>query len=84
MKHIYINVTNKTKQIFRFDLQLHLLLSFFFSMFGLIWYPLVITGFIVTVAKESCDLWIKGHWSWDDFVFGIIGNVIAIIMIGII
>jgi hypothetical protein len=53
-------------------------------MFGLIWYPLIVTGFIATVIKESFDRWIKGHWSWDDVIFGIIGNLIAIILIGII
>ena len=53
-------------------------------MLGLLWYPLIVTGFIATVVKESCDLWIKGHWSWDDFIFGVTGNLIAIILIGII
>jgi len=61
-----------------------MLWSFLLSMFGIIWYPLVITGFIATVIKESFDLWIKGHWSWDDVVFGIIGNIIAVILIGMI
>ena len=84
MRNIYINITKSITTKFRFDLQLHMLWSFFFSMFGIIWYPLVLTGFIATVIKESFDLWIKGHWSWDDVVFGIIGNIIAIILIGII
>ena len=84
MRNIYINITKSITKKFRFDLQLHMLWSFLLSMFGIIWYPLVITGFIATVIKESFDLWIKGHWSWDDVVFGIIGNIIAVILIGMI
>jgi hypothetical protein len=53
-------------------------------MFGLIYFPLVITGSIATVIKELFDLWIKGHWSWDDFVFGVIGNLLALMIIMII
>jgi len=84
MKEIYKNITQVIVDLFRYDLQLHMLWSFFLSMFGIIWYPLVLTGFMATVIKELLDLWIKDHWSWDDFIFGVIGNFIAIILINII
>ena len=84
MKDLYIKFTKTIVGLFRYDLQLHMLWSFMLSMLGVFWYPLVLTGLVATVIKEGCDLWIKGHWSWDDVVFGIIGNIIAIILIGII
>ena len=83
MKKIYISITQKIQNQFRFDLQLHLLWSFFFSMFGIFWYPLICLGLIATIFKETCDLLIKDQWSWDDFIFGIIGNLLAIILIGV-
>ena len=84
MKDLYIKFTKTIVGLFRYDLQLHMLWSFMLSMLGVFWYPLVLTGFIATVIKELLDLWIKGHWSWDDFIFGVIGNFIAIILINII
>ncbi len=82
MKKIYINIGQFLTNTFRLDLQLHMLWSFFFSMLGVFWFPLIITGLIATIAKEAGDLWTKGHWSWDDFILGIIGNLLAIIFIG--
>ena len=84
MKDLYIKFTQKIVNLFRYDLQLHMLWSFSLSMLGVFWFPLIFTGFIATVFKELLDLWIKGHWSWDDFIFGITGNLVAIILIGII
>lgn len=78
MKDLYIKFTQTIVDWFRYDLQLHMLWSFFFSMLGVFWLPLMFTGFIATIIKECLDLWIKGHWSWDDFVYGVIGNIIAI------
>ena len=84
MKDLYIKFTQTIVFWFRYDLQLHMLWSFWFSMFGIIWFPLVFTGLIATVIKELFDLWIKGHWSWDDFIFGVIGNVIALVLLQIV
>ena len=84
MKDLYIKFTQTIVGLFRYDLQLHMLWSFMLSMLGVFWLPLMFTGFIATIIKECLDLWIKGHWSWDDFVFGVIGNFMAIILINII
>jgi len=84
MKDLYIKFTQKIVDWFRYDLQLHLLWSFFLSMLGIFWFPLIFTGFIATVIKELFDFWIKGHWSWDDFIFGVIGNVIALVLLQIV
>jgi len=78
MKDLYIKFTQTIVGLFRYDLQLHMLWSFMLSMLGVFWLPLMFTGFIATIIKECLDLWIKGHWSWDDFVYGVIGNIIAI------
>jgi len=83
MKDLYIKFTQTIVDWFRYDLQLHMLWSFLFSMLGLIWFPLVFTGLIVTVIKELLDHWVKGHWSWDDFVFGVVGNAIALVLLQI-
>jgi hypothetical protein len=34
--------------------------------------------------KESLDLWTKGHWSWDDFVFGVMGWIMGAYFVGLI
>jgi len=32
---------------------------------------------VATIIKEALDLWSKGHWSWDDIVFGIAGCIMG-------
>ena len=83
MKDLYIKFTQTIVDWFRYDLQLHMLWSFSLSMLGVFWFPLIFIGFIATVIKELLDLWVKGHWSWDDFVFGVVGNAIALVLLQI-
>ena len=65
----------------RLDLQLHFFWSFFLTMFGIFWLPLLLTGIIATIIKEGLDWWSKGHWSWDDFWCGFAGWIFAIIFL---
>ena len=83
MKELYIKLTKSIVDVFRYDLQLHMLWSFLLSMLGIFWFPLIFTGLIATVIKELLDIWIKEHWSWDDFIFGVLGNAIALVLLQI-
>ena len=82
IKQIYIQLSKSITKTFRHDLQLHFLWSFFLCLLGVFWQPLVHTGFIATVFKETMDLWTKGHWSWDDFLYGTAGWIMAICFLG--
>ena len=78
-KTYYKKLTDFLLHYFRLDLQLHFLWSFFLTMFGIFWLPLLLTGIIATIIKEGLDWWSKGHWSWDDFWFGFFGWIFGII-----
>ena len=81
MKTQYKKLTDFLLRYFRLDLQLHFLWSFFLTMFAIFWLPLVWLGLIATIIKEALDWWSKGHWSWDDFIFGTFGWIFGIIFL---
>ena len=81
MKTQYKKLTEFLLRYFRLDLQLHFLWSFFLTMFAIFWLPLVWLGLIATIIKEALDWWSKGHWSWDDFIFGTFGWIFGIIFL---
>ena len=49
----------------------------FLTLFALFWQPFIYLGLVATIIKEALDLWSKGHWSWDDIVFGIAGCIMG-------
>lgn len=63
--------------IFRWDLQLHFFWGCILTLLGVYWAPLYFTGIVVTLIKESLDLWSKGIWSWGDVIWGLIGCAVA-------
>ena len=81
MKDKYKKLTDFLLHYFRVDLQLHFLWSFFLTMFAIFWLPLVWLGLIATIIKEALDWLSKGHWSWDDFIFGTFGWIFGIIFL---
>ena len=81
MKDQYKKLTKFLLYYFRLDLQLHFLWSFFLTMFGIFWLPLLFAGIVATIIKEGLDLWSKGHWSWDDFWYGFAGWISGIIFL---
>jgi hypothetical protein len=50
-------------------------------MLAIFWFQFVWLGLVATIVKEALDLWSKGHWSWDDFWFGFMGWLLAIIFL---
>ena len=42
---------------------------------------MIFEGIVLTSVKEALDLWSKGHWSWDDFWFGLAGGVLGILVV---
>ena len=81
MINLYKKLTDFLLLYVRLDLQLHFLWSFFLTMFAIFWLPLIWLGLIATIVKEGLDLWSKGHWSWDDFIFGTFGWIFGIIFL---
>ena len=81
IKVLYKKIAKYTTQCFRVDLQLHFLWSFFLTMLAIFWFQFVWLGLVATIVKEALDLWSKGHWSWDDFWFGFMGWLLAIIFL---
>ena len=81
IKVLYKKIAKYTIQCFRFDLQLHFFWSFFLTMLAIFWLQFVWLGLVATIVKEALDLWSKGHWSWDDFWFGFMGWLLAIIFL---
>ena len=81
MIKLYKKLTDFLLLYVRLDLQLHFLWSFFLTMFAIFWLPLIWLGLIATIVKEGLDLWSKGHWSWDDFIFGTFGWIFGIIFL---
>ena len=83
MKNFYQLIADKIIYTIRPDLQLHFFWAMFLTAFALFWQPLIYLGLIATVIKELLDLWSKGHWSWDDFVFGIVGWIVGAYFVGL-
>ena len=77
-KTYYKKLTDFLLKHFRFDLQLHFLWSFFLTMLGIFWLHFAWLVIIATIIKEGLDLWSKGHWSWDDFWYGLAGWICGI------
>jgi hypothetical protein len=84
IKHIYKIVAQTTITHIRADLQLHFFWAMFLTLLAVFWQPFIYLGLVATVIKESLDLWTKGHWSWDDFVFGVMGWIIGAYFVGLI
>ena len=77
IKVIYKRLATTVLFYLRFDLQLHFFWGMFLTLFAVFWSPLIYLGLVATVIKEALDLWSKGHWSWDDVVFGIAGCIVG-------
>jgi len=77
IKSLYKRLGIITLFYFRFDLQLHFFWAMFLTLFAVFWQPFIYLGLVATVIKEALDLWSKGHWSWDDVVFGIVGSIVG-------
>ena len=84
IKNTYKIVAQTIITHIRADLQLHFFWAMFLTMFALFWQPFIYLGLVATVIKESLDLWSKGHWSWDDFVFGVLGWIVGAYFVGLI
>jgi hypothetical protein len=50
-------------------------------MLAIFWQPMIYSGIVATIIKEALDLWSKGKWSWDDFWFGTVGWIVALILL---
>ncbi len=83
MKKFYKTIAGNIITTIRPDLQLHFFWAMFLTTFALFWQPLIYFGLIATVIKELLDLWSKGHWSWDDFVFGVMGWIVGAYFVGL-
>ena len=77
IKTIYLLSCKRLKQVFREDLQLHFLWSYFLTMLAIFWPIMIYSGVVATLIKEALDLWSKGRWNWDDVAFGIVGAFLA-------
>ena len=84
IKHAYKIVAQTIITHIRADLQLHFFWAMFLTLFAVFWQPFIYLGLIATVVKELLDLWTKGHWSWDDFVFGLMGWIMGAYFVGLI
>jgi len=84
IKHTYKIVAQTIITHIRADLQLHFFWAMFLTLFTVFWQPFIYLGLVATVIKELLDLWTKGHWSWDDFVFGVMGWLMGTYFVGLI
>ena len=84
IKHTYKIAAQTIITHIRADLQLHFFWAMFLTLFAVFWQPFIYLGLVATVIKESLDLWSKGHWSWDDFVFGVMGWIVGAYFVGLI
>ena len=84
IKHTYKIVAQTIITHIRADLQLHFFWAMFLTLFAVFWQPFIYLGLVATVIKESLDLWSKGHWSCDDFVFGVMGWIMGTYFVGLI
>ena len=83
IKQFYTKLAITVMKKLRPDLQLHFFWSFFLTMLSVFYQPLIYLGLFATVTKEALDLWTKGHWSWDDFWFGVFGWLLAVYFLGL-
>jgi hypothetical protein len=77
IKAIYLFFCKRIKRVFREDLQLHFLWSYFLTMLAVFWPIMIVSGVVATLIKEGLDLWSKGRWNWDDVIFGVVGAFAA-------
>ena len=84
MKKFYKIIASEIIFHVRPDLQLHFFWAMFLTLFAILWQPLIYIGLVATILKEALDLWAKGHWSWDDFVFGVMGWIMGAYFVGLI
>ena len=84
MKKFYKKIAGNIIYYLRPDLQLHFFWALFLTLFAIFWQPLIYLGLVATIIKEALDLWSKGHWSWDDFVFGVLGWIVGAYFVGLI
>ena len=82
MKKFYKKIAGEIIHYIRPDLQLHFFWALFLTLFAILWQPLIYLGLVATIIKETLDLWSKGHWSWDDFVFGVLGWIVGAYFVG--
>ena len=63
--------------------QLHFFWAFTVTiLFSYVWQPLVVSGLVITVAKEMWDASNPPHrFSWIDMKWGIIGWVVALVVV---
>ena len=83
-KKLYRQIAETITLYLRFDLQLHFLWAIFLTLFAVFWQPFIYLGLVATIIKELLDLWTKGHWSWDDCVFGVMGWIMGAYFVGLI
>ena len=83
IKQLYKRIATTILFYLRFDLQLHFFWAMFLTLFAVFWQPFIYLELIATVLKEALDLWSKGHWSWDDVVFGVAGCIVGVCLVGI-
>ena len=83
IKQLYKQTATTILFYLRYDLQLHFFWGMFLTLFAVFWQLFIYLGLIATVIKEGLDLWSKGHWSWDDFVFGIAGCIVGVCFVGV-
>ena len=83
IKQLYKRIATTILFYLRFDLQLHFFWAMFLTLFAVFWQPFIYLGLIATVLKEALDLWSKGHWSWDDVVFGVAGCIVGVCLVEI-
>jgi hypothetical protein len=84
IKLLYQRIATTILFYLRFDLQLHFFWAMFLTLFAVFWSPLIYLGLVATIVKEALDLWSKGHWSWDDVVFGVAGCIVGTYFVGVI
>ncbi len=71
--HPFQKYENTTLSIIRMDLQLHFFWSFTLTLLAVFYKPLIATGILVTILKETFDVIAQKGWSWGDFIWGTIG-----------
>ena len=56
----------KILAIFRMDLQLHFFWSLCLTLLAVYWSPMLYSGIVVTVGKETLDVVAQKGWSWGE------------------
>jgi len=63
--------------------QLHFFWAFSVTTLAVFWQPLLVSGLVVTVAKEVLDHKHPLHkFSWKDMGYGIAGWIVGLIIVG--